>query len=197
MPAILNGEKLDINPDKSVSDLVKETKELCREEGEILVEIKVNGSSLSQSEWEELAKEKIDEKDIGLSSESAEYISGEIISRAKEYLADLSDWINDVKDLDEKTIDDLKEIPESLLWLNLAIEQLTTVHDKKETLGGEKINKLLNENNKFISELKEALNDPEGNRQLIKNLIFRKLPKHLENYRFFYDSLEKQTRRID
>lgn len=196
MSVKLNGEKLEINPNKTLQSLIKETKETCRAEGEILTEIKVEGNSLTQSELEELADKKVEGKEIELSSETAEYISEEIIARAKEYLSNLSEWANKLEEIDDEMIEGLKEIPESLLWLNLALKELSPVQAKEQTIGGKKVNSLLNENVKFISELEEALKEPRENKQLIDSLVLRELPRHLEDYKYFFESLERETRRI-
>lgn len=196
MSVKLNGEKLEFNPNKTLESLIKETKEACRAEGEILTEIKVEGSSLTQSELEELADKKVEGRKIELSSETAKYVSEEIIARAKEYLSELSEWANRIEEIDDEKIEGLKEIPESLLWLNLALKELKPVQAKEETIGGRKVSSLLNENVKFISELEEALKEPRENRQLIKTLVLRELPRHLEDYKHFFESLERETRRI-
>ena len=187
---------MEFNSDKTLENLVKDIKESCREKGEILIEIEIEGNSLTQSEWEKLAEEKIKDKNIELRSEPAEYISEEIVHRAKKYLDDLSNWIDNLEEINDEIIEDLKKIPKSLMWLNLAIEQVSIVQRKEDTLGGKKIYNLLNQNDKFISEFKDALSEPQENRQLIESLVFSKLPQYLENYRFFYESLEKETRRI-
>jgi len=191
----LNGEKLDVNRDKSLSELVEEVREKCRDRDEALVELKLDGESLAEEQLEELAPKPLSdiEGEIELVSESRDSLSLELVEKALGYIGRLERWREEIEKENFKPDDyeeELEEIIVSFEWLNFALTELGEESSGRPTAGGRELEKYLRDNRLFLSELQGALERPEENRQLIETLFFEELPLWIEDYKENFRELE-------
>lgn len=190
MTVSLNDERLEIEGDITFEELVNRAKKDSLPKDEILVQVKINDEALTQEQWEQIATEKVGDKDVKLLTQSEETLSIELIDQALNYIADLQDWLESTSTLDSEQIEDLEKILEGFGWLNLALQQFQQPKYGELIFSGRPLEKELHANRMFLGELESALDKPESNQQLLLQLAFEELPEWLDEYNSMFNQLK-------
>lgn len=189
MSVKLDGKHIEVEDSNSIRSLVKRVREDLSVTDRVLVGIKVNGSFLSQSELEDQFTSKIDGKDIELLTEYTGELRDSMVSQALVYLDELEDWHNDIdypmdgNILSEIEVQELEQVFEGFVWLNLALDNLSTIRDTDPVYNGRAFPKFMDESKMFLAEMEGALERPEENERLLTRLFFNDLPMWIDEYR--------------
>lgn len=189
MTVNLNEDRLEIDGDITLEELVNRAKKESLPKNEILVQVKINEEALTQDQWEEIATEKVGDKDVQLLTESREKLSIELIDQAVNYLEDIQDWLDSLSTLNSERIQELEKVLEGFGWLNLALQQFQQPEQEELLFSGRPLEKELHANRMFLDELESALDKPENNQQLLTQLTFQELPEWLEEYNSIFKQL--------
>lgn len=190
----LNGESINNSADDSTfKEVVAQAKETCREDNQVVVGIEVEGEFLSQQEWEQIADEPVGNQEINLITESGSDLSVTLAEQAYEFLSNLSQWLDQFDTIEDFDDSEIEELLQSFAWLNFAIEEIPLGKQQEILIAGQPLEKIQQETQLFLSELKGAVNNRDENQELLTSLLIHELPNYLDQYKHVFQQLKQRV----